>query len=92
MITHLVNFCNYFVKNIFEMKRGEIVKQKWTGVLIGKMHNNDVTYDDLAQELGVTKSYISMILNGSRTPPDARQRLQEAYASVLEKRTSQKEE
>jgi len=64
------------------------VKEKWTGVLIGKMHNNDVTYDDLAAELGVTKSYISMILNGSRKPAEAKERLQAAYASVLEKRNA----
>lgn len=37
--------------------------EAWTGNLIGKMHNKGITYDDLAEEMGVTKSYISMILN-----------------------------
>lgn len=31
--------------------------EKWTGVLIGKMHNARVSYDDLAAELGLTKGY-----------------------------------
>ena len=58
----------------------------WTGKLIGKMHNNKVTYEDLAAELGVTKSYISMILNGTRKPDGIRQRLEQAYEDVLAKR------
>ena len=40
--------------------------EKWTGVLIGKMHNARVSYDDLAAELGLTKGYLSLILNGKR--------------------------
>ena len=62
------------------------MKEPWTGDLIGKMHNNDVTYDELATELGVTKAYVSMILNGSRAPADAKERLQAAFDHVLEKR------
>lgn len=58
----------------------------WTGKLIGKMHNNKVTYEDLANELGVTKSYISMIFNGTRKPDGIRQRLEKAYEDVLAKR------
>lgn len=46
--------------------------EAWTGNLIGKMHNKGITYDDLAEEMGVTKSYISMILNGKRKPPGIR--------------------
>ena len=63
--------------------------KKWTGVLIGKMHNAEITYDDLAREMGVGKAYISMILNGSRNPPDAKKRLNAAYKAVLEKRETE---
>jgi len=62
------------------------VKEKWTGDLIGKMHVHEVTCEDLAEELGVTKSYVSMILNGSRKPPNAKERMQTAYSNILEKR------
>ena len=41
--------------------------EKWTGVLIGKMHNARVSYDDLAAELGLTKGYLSLILNGKKS-------------------------
>lgn len=60
--------------------------EKWTGDLIGRMHNERVTYDDLAEVMGVTKAYISMIFNGQRNPADAEQRLNAAFDTVLEKR------
>ena len=59
--------------------------EKWTGDLIGRMHNARITYDDLAAELGVGKAYICMILNGRRCPPDAEERLNAAYYRVLTK-------
>lgn len=57
--------------------------EKWTGTLIGKMHNEKITYEDVAKKLGVTKAYISMILNGSRKPPNIRKRIEAAIDSIL---------
>lgn len=56
----------------------------WTGVLVGKMHNKGVTYDELAEQLGVSKGYISMVLNGARRPADARQRFNDAFNAIVE--------
>ena len=64
------------------------MNEKWTGVLIGKMHNERITYLDLANEMSVTKSYISMILNGARKPKGIEKRMKEAFDSILEKRKS----
>jgi len=50
------------------------------------MHNKDVTYDELAKEMGVTKSYVSMILNGHRRPPDIRNRMEVAFNSIIQRR------
>lgn len=60
--------------------------EKWTGTLVGKMHNERVTYQDIADEMSVTKAYISMILNGSRKPKGIKARMEEAFTSILEKR------
>ena len=60
--------------------------ETWTGNLIGKMHNKDVTYDELAEEMGVTKSYVSMILNGHRRPPDIRNRMEVAFNRIIQRR------
>lgn len=62
------------------------MKEKWTGRLIGKMHNEGITRNELADELGVRKSYISMILNCERKPPDAQQRLEAGVAAIIERR------
>ena len=41
-----------------EPKEGLPMLEKWTGDLIGKMHNSKVTYDEVAAELGCTKTYL----------------------------------
>lgn len=61
--------------------------EKWTGALIGKMHNERVTYAELASELGITKGYLSMILNGVRKPPKARERLESAVTAIIRSRS-----
>lgn len=60
--------------------------ETWTGNLIGEMHNANVTYDDIAAEIGCGKAYISMILNGKRNPQGAKERLYSAFERVIEKR------
>lgn len=62
--------------------------EKWTGRLVGKMHNNGVTNADVAEELGVTKAYVSMILNGARKPKDAKRRLEAAVDAIIDRRNS----
>lgn len=60
----------------------------WTGVLVGKMHNKGVTYDELAAQLGVSKGYISMVLNGARKPADARQRFNDAFNEIVARKVA----
>lgn len=60
--------------------------ERWTGRLVGKMHNERVTLQDMADEMGVTRSYVSQVLNGKKTPSGARDRLEIAFESILEKR------
>ena len=60
--------------------------EKWTGNLIGKMHNASVTYDELAAEMGVGKSYVCAILNSRRKPDNARARCEDAFSRIMERR------
>lgn len=64
--------------------------EKWTGVLIGKMHNERVSCQELATELGVARPYLSMILNGSRKPKNAKERLNTAFNAIVERRKENK--
>lgn len=60
--------------------------EKWTGRLVGKMHNERITYDELAEELGFTKSYVSMILNGKRNPDGIRTRMEGAVDRLIQRK------
>ena len=63
--------------------------EKWTGRLIGRMHNERVTYDDLADELGVGKPYVSMILNGKRNPPGIQEKMEAAFNRIVQRKKLQ---
>lgn len=63
--------------------------EEWTGHLVGKMHNERVTYEELANELGVTRSYVSMILNGKRSPGGIRQRMEDAVDRLIDRRRAE---
>lgn len=60
--------------------------EKWTGELIGKMHNASIRKVDLAGEVGVSKQYITMILNGQRNPKGVQERLENAVDAIIARR------
>lgn len=60
--------------------------ETWTGNLIGEMHNAKITRQDIAKELGVTKAYVTMVLNGARKPPNARERFTEAFGNIKKRK------
>lgn len=60
--------------------------EKWTGNLIGRMHNEGVTQKELAYELNLTRPYVSMILNSTRTPAGAKERFEAAYKAIIDRR------
>lgn len=59
---------------------------QWTAEVIGKMHLNGITAKRLAEEVGMTPEYLSMILNGHREPKGA----EESLNAALNRLTSDK--
>lgn len=57
--------------------------EKWTGALIGKMHNNGIKQVELAEKLGITNAYAGMILRGERKPPNIRQKMESALDELI---------
>ena len=57
--------------------------EKWTGLLIGKMHNNGVKQIELAEKMGLTNAYVGMILRGERKPPNIRERMETALDELI---------
>ena len=64
------------------------MREEWTGVLIGRMHVEEITMQDMATEMQCTKSYVSRLLNGTRNPPNARERLEAAFENILRRRAA----
>ena len=57
---------------------------KWTGELVGKMHINDISIQNLADKTSLNPKYVGMILNGKKTPPGAEERLNKAVDEIIQ--------
>jgi DNA transposition AAA+ family ATPase len=62
---------------------------QWIGDFVGRMHCHRVTITQIAQEMGVTREYLSMILNGHREPLGIEERMNNALDSIIEKKSQQ---
>lgn len=60
--------------------------KKWTGNLVGLMHDHRISKTDLATELGVTREYVSMILNEHRKPTGAKEQFEAAVNRLIQKK------
>lgn len=58
--------------------------KKWTGNLVGLMHDHKITKSQLADTLGVSREYVSMVLNEHRKPVDAEERFTAAVQSIID--------
>ena len=62
--------------------------KKWTGNLVGLMHDEKVSFSELAEELNVTNRYVSMVLNGHRDPAGAEEKFTAALNRIIERRSN----
>ena len=67
-----------------------MLPKKWTGDLVGLMHNHAISSKMLAAELGVTDRYVSMVLNGHREPDGAESKFREAVKKLIADRSEEK--
>ena len=56
---------------------------QWIADLVGKMHKFKITRTRLAEELGVTREYVSMVLNGHREPAGAKDKFRRAVDEIV---------
>lgn len=57
--------------------------EKWTAKTVGRMHLHEITQKEIAAHLGVTNNYISMIINGKKTPKGAEERINRAIDEII---------
>ena len=63
----------------------------WTGGAVGRMHVLQISHKEVAEKMGVTNRYLSMILNGSRNPPGAEVRVNQAIDEIERERNAESE-
>ena len=56
---------------------------QWIGELVGQMHNNKISKSQLAEHMGGSREYVSMILNGHRDPAGAESKFRNAVSEII---------
>lgn len=59
---------------------------QWTGELVGKMHIYGVSCRELADRIGCSNKWLSMVVNGHRSPKNAEQRFNAALDELIKER------
>lgn len=55
---------------------------QWTAEIIGEMHLKHVTAKQLAEAVGWNPKYLSVVLNGHKTPKGAEEKLRKALNEI----------
>lgn len=61
---------------------------QWTADLVGKLHKHGITRKQLADEIGVTREYVSIVLNGHKEPAGAERNFTDALDRLIARKTA----
>jgi len=61
--------------------------EKWTGEVVGLMHNHRVSFQQLADKLGWHVKYLSAVLNSKRKPIDAEEKVRSALTELIKEQS-----
>ena len=59
---------------------------KWTGKLVGELHNRGISIKELSAEAGLNPKYVSTVLNSEAKSPKAAKKLNDALDAMIERR------
>ena len=62
---------------------------KWTGEVVGIMHQHRITRTQLAMKLDFTLEYVSMVLNGKREVEGHEERFRAALDELIREKEAQ---
>lgn len=65
--------------------------ESWIGEAVGKMHLNKITQKALAEKMGYTADYISMIFTGVKSPKGIAEKVNKAIDEIIEEKTKTQE-
>lgn len=66
--------------------------QSWTGDIVAQIHNAKmegivIEHRQIAAHIGWTPGYLSMVLNGKKTPKEAENKVRSALSEILAERS-----
>ena len=64
--------------------------EKWTGDIVALLHLNKITKSELAAKLDCTPEWVSMILNGKRSPEGAEEKFRTAVKELVKEKRGKK--
>lgn len=56
---------------------------QWIADVVGQMHKHRISKGRLAQHLGLTREYVSLVLNGHRDPPGVEDKFRKAVDEIV---------
>ena len=56
---------------------------QWIADVVGQMHKHRISKTRLAEHLGLTREYVSMVLNGHREPPGVEEKFRVAVDEIV---------
>ena len=59
---------------------------KWTGDVVGTLHLHNIEIRELAAKMGCAPEYLGIILNGTREPKNAEDKVTQALEELLNER------
>ena len=65
--------------------------EAWTGKVVGRMHVLGISHKEVADRMGVTNRYLSMLLNGHRSPKGAEEMVSVAIDQIERERNAESE-
>ena len=78
--------------NLIFIKRGdEWMIEPWMGEIVSELHMKRITQNEIAEQIGVSYQYVSMVLSGKKHSPTMQQRIRDAISRIEEKRTVEAE-
>ena len=61
--------------------------EQWTAEIVAQLHLHRITRRELADELGVTAQYVTMVLNGYKTSAGMEERMMKAIENIVERQS-----
>ena len=57
--------------------------EKWIEKAVGKMHTNKITQIMIAEKIGWSNDYVSMIMRGVKSPKGAKEKILTAIEEII---------